>query len=315
MTREDSILVGIKGDPGSSAALQYAAREAGLRGVGLRLVHVVPGYVPIVPMAPLVPSSLEETGRQIVDRAAQEAVSLVPGDTVPTTILTGGRVPELVRAAEHAPMIVLGHDDRSTLERLVTGSTVTGVAARASCPVVVVPVGWEPEEQPRPVVVGVKSIQHSDALLRSALDIAAGRGSPVVLVHAWELPQAYDDLITSRVQAQEWSERAERALEESLAPVREAHPDVPIEIRVRHGQPARVLQQATEEAGLLLLARRPHAFPFGHLGGTGRTLLRVSRCPVEVLPPADEPAGAGGPVPEQSRGDEASTRSVPEEER
>ena len=106
-------------------------------------------------------------------------------------------------------------------------------------------------------------------------------------MHAWELPPVYDDLITARVAAREWSEKAEHAMEDALTAVREAHPEVPIELRVRHGQPARVLQQATEGAELLLLARRPHAFPFGHLGGTGRTLLRVSHCPVEVLPPAN----------------------------
>jgi nucleotide-binding universal stress UspA family protein len=58
---------------------------------------------------------------------------------------------------------------------------------------------------------------------------------------------------------------------------------------VIHGQAARRLQQASEQADVLLLARRATAFPFGHLGGTARTLLRHSSCPVAVLPPANEP--------------------------
>ena len=40
---------------------------------------------------------------------------------------------------------------------------------------------------------------------------------------------------------------------------------------------------------VLLLSRRVHAFPIGHLGGTARALLRHSSCPVEVVPPVDDP--------------------------
>lgn len=56
------------------------------------------------------------------------------------------------------------------------------------------------------------------------------------------------------------------------------------------GQPARVLQQATDGADLLLLARRHGGFPFCHLVGTGRALLRGGHCPVEMVPPANEPS-------------------------
>ena len=52
-----------------------------------------------------------------------------------------------------------------------------------------------------------------------------------------------------------------------------------------------VQESALRAAGcdLILLARRAHAFPSGHLGATGRALLRSAQCPVEVLPPATEP--------------------------
>jgi nucleotide-binding universal stress UspA family protein len=55
-----------------------------------------------------------------------------------------------------------------------------------------------------------------------------------------------------------------------------------------HGQPAQVLRDASASADLVLIARRRHAFPVGHLGGTARALLRESLAPVMVLPPAEE---------------------------
>ena len=42
-----------------------------------------------------------------------------------------------------------------------------------------------------------------------------------------------------------------------------------------------------EDTGRAVLARAVEEV--GHLGGTARTLLRHSSCPVVVLPPADEP--------------------------
>jgi nucleotide-binding universal stress UspA family protein len=300
MTHHGWILVGVNNTPGSSAALRYAAREAERGGLDLRLVHVIPDYVPLTPMAPVVPDDLEETGREILAKAEDELGGLLPPDRVATAVLSGARVPGLLAAAEKAGLVVLGHEERSTLERLVTGSTVTGVASRAACPVVVVPADWQPPAAVRPVVAGIKSTQHSQGLLRRAFEVAAERGAGVVLVHAWQLPQEYDDLITSRVDSREWSDRARRDIESGLVPMREEYPDVPVEVRAAHGQPARVLQKASEDAELLLVARRPHAFPFGHLGGTGRTLLRASHCPVEVLPPADEPVDTGDLVLEES---------------
>jgi nucleotide-binding universal stress UspA family protein len=49
-----------------------------------------------------------------------------------------------------------------------------------------------------------------------------------------------------------------------------------------------VLRDASVGAELMVIARRRHAFPVGHLGGTARALLRESLAPVMVLPPAED---------------------------
>lgn len=289
MTSHDPILVGVNGSRGSSAAIRYAASEADRLDTAVRLAHVTPNLVPLTPMFPIAPPDLEAAGREILYEAFEEARALLPPDRLTTVLLDGPRVAALLRAAEQARLVVIGHERRSTMERLLTGSTLTGLAARADCPVVSVREDWAQGQEHHCVLVGIKSTEHSAALVHRALEIAGARGARVVLVHAWSLPQEYDDLIASRTELDEWAERARRSIERSLGDLRETHPQVPIEVRVVHGQAARVLQRASEEADLLLLARRAHAFPFGHLGGTARALLHASLCPVEVVPPADAP--------------------------
>jgi len=278
------VLVGVDGSPGSVATLRYAASEARRRETGLRLVHVVPDYAVMSPTLPMVPSELEATGRKILEAAATQAASLVGREGVVTSLVRGSRVSSLVRAAEHAVVVVLGREDITMLERLVTGATTIGVASRSARPTIAVPPDWSEPPGTRPVVVGLKSTEHARGLLCRGFETAAGRGAPLVVVHAWELPSGYDDLIADRVGREEWHDRLASQVEPHLGEWRAAYPEVDVELRIVHGQPARVLQHTAAVAGLLLLVRRLYGLPGGHLGGTGRTLLRGSSCPVEVVP-------------------------------
>jgi len=300
MTHRDPVLVGVDGSSAGSTATQFAAYEAQRLGTGLRLVHVVPDYVPMTPMLPLATSDLEASGRRILREATAQAHRLMDHERVTVSLQYGPRVLTLLEMAEHARLLVLGSKQRAGIERLLTGSVLLGIASRATSPVVAVPPGWTPKVEHRRIVVGVKSTEHSPELVRRALEIAEERKAEVVLVHAWELPGQYDDLVTARVDEDEWSDRVVRVIEDGLTDLRSAYPRVPVEIRVVHGQPARVLQTASGEADLLLVARRHRGFPFGHLGGTGRALLRVGHCPVEVVPPADEPTDTSGLVLEDA---------------
>ena len=76
-------------------------------------------------------------------------------------------------------------------------------------------------------------------------------------------------------------------LEELVQGWRARFPSVPVDLQVSHGRAAAVLEKASEDADLLILARRQHpAPPYGRLGGTAHALLWTSRCPVEVVPAA-----------------------------
>lgn len=293
----DWILVGVDGSLASAAAVEYAVEEAWRTGGMLRLVHAVPDDAALISHYPMTaPPSAGESrriGHGMLRAAAEKAEARLGAGRVLCDLLPGERAVGLVDAARGAALVVLGDHRRSPANRVVTGSVLATVAAHAAAPVVAVPSTWQPGHDRGRLVVAVKLCDTSLGLVRRALDLAAERKAALVLLHAWELPSGYDDRIASRVDEPDVEDRARRALEGLLARAaaerQDGRPAVPVEIRVVHGQPARVLAEASAGCDLILLARRAHAFPSGHLGATGRALLRSAQCPVEVLPPATEP--------------------------
>lgn len=292
MSTDPIYLVGVDWSLGSTEAVRYAAREAHRDGARLRLVHVVPSYVPITPMAPLVPLDLNDAGRTLLEQARITALEELHEDAVTTSLLAGPRIPSIVGAAREADLLFLGHEPGHSLDRILTGTTVSAVAARASCPVVAVSAEQVVVAPRGQVLVGVKSTEHSHRLLRRGFEVASQRGDRLLVIHAWELGRVYDDLITDRADVSEWEMRARDAIGLEVAPLLKQFPHVELDIRVVHGQPARVLCDATQRSDVVLLARRPRAFPVGHIGSTARALLRHSACPVEIEPQADEPPTA-----------------------
>mgnify|MGYP003392118168 FL=1 len=173
MTVLTAIVVGIDGSSASSAAIRFAAHEAKRLGGGIHLVHVVPNYEPVTPMFPLAPPDLVETGREILAGAEEDALDLLAPGQVTTSLLNGPRVAALVDEAKRARLVVLGAERRPAIDRLLTGSTVYGVAAHASCPVIAVPPEWSADVEHHSIVVGVKSAEDSADLVRRAFEIAA----------------------------------------------------------------------------------------------------------------------------------------------
>lgn len=292
MTHRDWIAVGVDGSDGSMAATRWAAREAERLGLGLLLVYAYTGYHAMggfyMAAYPLTPVEDRLLPQSILDEARQVAEKVLPGDRVETSALRADARSGLLQIAADARMLVLGDESHPVLSRLVTGSIVAPVAAHAPVPVVVVPANWQDAPSHGRVVVGVKSTDASVGLVRHAFQLAASRRARLVLVHAWEFLALYDDAIAGHADLPAWEERARAdltGLAERIAP---DFPDVETEVHGVHGQPARVLVDASADADLLVITRRPHAFPFGHLGGTGRAILRETKCATLVLPPEAE---------------------------
>ena len=280
------VVVGIDGSEQSDRAVRYAVAEARRLGTGITLVHAVHETAPMAAMLPLYSmESFVEVGQRLVGDAERLALELDPDLEVSTSVQAGGRVGVLVEAGEHASLIVLGHRARSLAGRVLASSTTTGVAARSHCPVVSVPDSWVAGGEQGRVVVGIDESNASHDAVALAFGEARRRGATLVVLHAWRLPSAYDDISYSRLAPEEWMASAREEMEKTLAPFRDVHPDVDVEVDLRHEYAGPALAAATEGADLIVVGRRGHGAPMGiYLGSLARMLIREAKCPVEIAP-------------------------------
>ncbi len=294
------VVVGTDGSPAALLGVRWAAREARRLGTGLLAVHVTPGYAMAGPALPVIPEgTLRQYGVELLEAAVTLAREEVPDLRVEVTLVDGERVRSLVDVARKAALLVLGTEHRSLAERVWTGSTVTGVAARATCPVVVVRAEAESSsaddgvEHGR-IVVGWKSAAHAHELLAAGFALARSRSAELVVVHAWKLAPYFDDVVSDRAGRAEWRAREAELVEEVLGDFRERYLDVRVRVDIVHEQPAAALVAVSASADRLLLVRPAHGALLHHLGPVARAVLRESLCPVEVLAPvavADRDAG------------------------
>ena len=192
------IIVGVDGSPVSLVAVDWAAHTAALRGVALKLVHVLnPPVVMAFPEVPMPSGYLqwqEDAGRSLLATAVKtaEEAALAAGTgsrpiTVTTEMVSGSSVPALAELSGQAQMIVVGCRGRGALVRGLLGSVSTGVVHHATCPVAVVhdedPLIPHPSKAP--VVVGLDGSPASERAVEIAYEEASFRGVDLVAVHAW----------------------------------------------------------------------------------------------------------------------------------
>lgn len=289
------VVVGVDGLERTAGALAYAAREARAQGAVLRLVHVLPAYLPTPATLPVTPEDLREVGVRVLDRARHLVAEMQPEVRVETDLRVGWRPSEIVDGAADALLVVVGRAELRGPFQLWTGSTAAAVCARASSPVAVVPQDWRPDEdRHHRIVLGVRSGTDDGALLGPVFAHAEAHGATLVAVHAWHVPDPYVDLVEARTHEDDWVAEGTQTVERVLAPGRAGHPTVPVEIRVVHGRPAQVLHDAANDADLVVVLRRRHPLlPAGHLGGTARALVRTSPVPLLVVAPPLVPTTEG----------------------
>ncbi|MDH6198280.1 nucleotide-binding universal stress UspA family protein [Mycobacterium frederiksbergense] len=278
------VVVGVDGSPASDAAVVWAAHDAALRGVGLTLVHALPGASSPVWLDVALPEDYWQwqngQGQEVLDaarRVATEATAGHPPPSIVEKIAPGHAVATLIECSRHADLVVVGSRGLGKWGRRLLGSVSSSLVHYAHGPVAVIP-DTEQAQRPStaPVVVGVDGSPASELATEIAFDEASRRGVELVVVHTWndltfEFPDArWDDL----------TPQAERALSEQLAGWSERYPDVEVRRVVMPDKPARQLLGQAETAQLVVVGSR------GRGGFTGMLLGSVS---AEVVHSATAP--------------------------
>jgi len=291
-TRLDSpTVVGVDGSPDGERAVRYALHRAETSGGGLLLVNAVHEVVPLAPMWPLLTDhSLLDSGRGALTDA-RTLVERLSGVSVPVEVRAeiGPIVPVLVEASAHARLVVLGHRGAGTVERVFTGATTIGVAARASCPVVSVPRGWDGHLPRRQVVAAVDGSEISRPVLAHAFALADQTSATVEVVHLWELEPTYSALFPDATMAREWRARTSATIQAYVDEWTTLYPGVATKTTLEYADVTRSLIARSAAADVVLLGRHGAGGLGGRMlmsfpGSTARALVQHAHCPVELVP-------------------------------
>ncbi|MFD4248407.1 universal stress protein [Amycolatopsis thermoflava] len=285
------IVVGVDGSEAALGAVGWAAAEARLRRLPLRLVHATAepslAYSDSVPSAVDLAGLARRRGQRLLATAADVAREAAP--EVPVTAVVRAEQPgaALLDEAARASLLVLGTPPVRFLGRAVAGSVTTALAARAACPVAIVRPHVAEDEPPGagPVVVGVDASPGGDEAIAAAFDEACHRGAALVAVHVWDeafLCSLFEE--TRRVLDRPAIEAHERELlAQRLAGWREKYPDVAVERMVARGRAADRLLDHAEYAQLIVVGSHGRGgFAGLPLGSTSQALITFASCPLLI---------------------------------
>ena len=286
------IVAGTDGSEESLRAVDWAAREAVLRGAPLRIVSAATLLPRMVSRAGPTESEydtvtdvlLKERDRALA-AAAERAAKTAPGLLIDTDQLSGQPAQAITEAGAGALMLVVGSRGGGAFTAMVLGSVSRYAASHASGPVVVV--RDETAATHRQVVAGVGDLDHCSDSLTFAFEEASARQASLLAVHAWHAPQTDISRAGDTYTAEGphvFEAEAARQLEGLLNDWRAKYPDVPVSQDVVHGHPGRALVGLSARADLVVIGRRANHTGRPGPGSVRHAVLNHAHGPVAVVP-------------------------------
>jgi nucleotide-binding universal stress UspA family protein len=279
------IVAATDGSEESLRAVDWAAREAELRGLPLRIVSAaaLPPRMAEHQTASGVPT-VADTVVSDRDRGLAAATQRAPDILIDADGLSGSPARAITEAGSGASMLVVGSRGMGAFTALILGSVSRYAAANAPCPVVVV---REQTTTSHPQVgVGIGDPAEASAALEFAFEEASLRKASLIAVHAWD--SGGDVSRAARAMAEPGAhaieERVAGQLQALLADGQARHPGVEVSYDLVYGHPGRALVGLSARADLVVLGRHRHD---GFLPGPGavrHAVLNHAHGPVVTVP-------------------------------
>ena len=277
------LVAGTDGSDESLQAIEWAAREAMLRGAPLRIVAASP--------PPRMLNLLVRPGREERDRAlaaaAARAAEVAPGLQIDTVPLAGPPTQVVTESGSGASMLVLGAHGTGALGSMALGSLSWYAAAHASCPVVIVRGETAAVHREIGIGIGIGDLDASAEPLTFAFEEASLRQADLIAVHAWLIPQAAISRADSPSPVPDLAAtaaEAARRLAGLLDNWRDMYPEVQVSQYVVRDRPSWVLVGLSIRTDLVVIGR--HASQPGLPGPDSVAHAILNRAPgsVAVVP-------------------------------
>ena len=284
------IVAGTDGSEESLRAVDWAAREAALRGLPLRIVSAADAPPRMIPHRhgsgpDTVADTLRKDRERALNVATERARTAAPELQVDVDDLPRAPAYALTEAGSDASMLVVGARGVGAFTALILGSVSQYVSAHATCPVVVV--REETTAATRQVGVGIGDPARSNAALAFAFEEASLRKASLIAVHAWDIP--YD-----QIGAAAWAlatpgrpaveEQSANQLESVLADWQGRYPDVQVTHDFVQGHPGRALVGLSARADLVVLGRHAKHGALPGPGAVRHAVLNHAHGPVVTVP-------------------------------
>lgn len=221
-------------------------------------------------------------GREVLNEATSLLSDAYPDLEVSTHLANGTPTAVLRAEADNAECLVLGAKGENIGNALL-GSTALQLVGHVDCPVVLV---GHPAAGHHRIVVGTDGSPAAAAALAYAFQEAARQQSVLHVVSALGLPQGWPThLLRPLPEDNEEVDARRRELESQLAPLREQHPDVQVELDVHRFAPVHSLAEASNRADLLVVGSRGRGGFHGlAVGSVTHKLMHFAGCPMVVVP-------------------------------
>ncbi|MFD1939994.1 MULTISPECIES: universal stress protein [Nonomuraea] len=278
------IVVGVDGSRAGLEAVGWAAAEAALRRVPLRVVHAIHRWAVETEQGRYagVARWMREGAQTVLAAGVDRALREHPGLTVEAEILPGDPRAALIRASERAELLVVGNHGLSAVRGLLVGSVAYGVAGHTPCDVVVV--RETPAVSSGEIAVGLDSSPWTAHVLTFAFAEAALRGAALRAVHVWNRYETGGGFQAVPDDFFEDERNEVRQLEETLAGWSERYPDVTVIKEIVQGHPVDALREAARGADLLVVGSRGRGGLKGLvLGSVSHAMLHHSPVPLAVI--------------------------------